>query len=69
MNEKIKEIGINAGKIWSFLTSKSDYIDILEIKFSLSLNNTDLFLALGWLAREDKLDILISNDILKVKLK
>lgn len=66
---KIDEIGFNAGKIWSYLNSKKDFADILEIKFQVKLSNTDLYLALGWLAREDKIIFLFQDGKLKVKLK
>lgn len=66
---KIEEIGFNAGKIWTYLNNKKDFADILEIKFQLKLTNTDLFLALGWLAREDKIVFLLQDGKLKVRLK
>ncbi len=65
----IEEIGTNAGKIWMYLNNKTDFISILELKFSLKLNNTKLYLSLGWLAREDKIVFTIENNELKVKLK
>jgi len=66
---KIEEIGFNAGKIWSYLNNKSEPVDVLELKFQLKLTNTDLYLALGWLSREDKIVYLIENNRIKVKLK
>jgi len=66
---KIEDIGINAGRIWNYLNNKNDFVSILELKFQLDLTNTDLYLALGWLAREDKIVFLAENNILKVKLK
>jgi hypothetical protein len=66
---KIEEIGFNAGKIWSYLNNKNEPVDVLELKFQLKLTNTDLYLALGWLSREDKIVYLIENNRIKVKLK
>lgn len=66
---KIEEIGLNAGKIWTYLNSKKDFVNVLELKFQLKLSNTDLYLALGWLSREDKIVYLIENNNIKVKLK
>jgi hypothetical protein len=66
---KIEEIGFNAGKIWSYLNNKNEPVDVLELKFQLKLTNTDLYLALGWLSREDKVVYLIENNRIKVKLK
>lgn len=66
---KIEEIGFTAGKIWSYLNSKKDFVSVLELKFQLKLTNTDLYLALGWLSREDKIVFLIEPNNIKVKLK
>lgn len=69
MGSKQQEIGIIAGKIWNYLNNKNDFTEVLELKFELQLSNTDLYLALGWLAREDKIDFLVQENSLKVKLK
>lgn len=69
MEPKLQEIGVIAGKIWNYLNKKNDFVEVLELKFELQLNNTDLYLALGWLAREDKIQFLIQENSLKVKLK
>ncbi len=66
---KIEEIGFNAGKIWTYLYNKKEAADVLELKFQLKLSNTDLYLALGWLSREDKIVYLTENNRLKIKLK
>jgi len=66
---KIEEIGYNAGKIWTYLNNKKEPVDVLELKFQIKLSNTDLYLALGWLSREDKIVYLTENNRLKVKLK
>lgn len=67
---KIEEIGLTAGKIWNYLNTKNDFVNVLELKFQLKLTNTDLYLAIGWLAREDKVILHISEDNnLKIKLK
>lgn len=66
---KIEEIGYNAGKIWTYLYNKKEPVDVLELKFQIKLSNTDLYLALGWLSREDKIIYLAENNRLKVKLK
>jgi len=50
----ISEIGIVAGKIWTYLNQKQNFVDVLEIKFHYNFTNTMLFLGIGWLAREDK---------------
>ncbi len=69
MKDKIEEIGWTAGEIWKYLSKKNDYADVLELKFNLNLSNTNLYLALGWLARENKIVFLIEDNKIKVKLK
>lgn len=54
----IKQIGIDAGIVWQTLnvaTDRSCSYDVLKRKSGLS--EKALNRALGWLAREDKLDI------------
>lgn len=66
---KREEIGFNAGKIWNYLSSKNDFVDLLELKFNLRLTNSELYLAIGWLAKEDKLIFIKEGNKLKLKLK
>jgi len=66
---EISEIGIVAGKIWTYLNQKQNFVDVLEIKFHYNFTNTTLFLAIGWLAREDKILIVKENNRLRIKLK
>ena len=49
-------IGSNAGKIWHRL-EEGELTDthLRRIKEDCQLKDTDFFLALGWLAREDKI--------------
>ena len=54
------EIGTNAGKIWSLLSSKGE-IDIPSISMSTGLNYEQTFSAIGWLARENKIQINLSG--------
>ncbi|MFQ3675658.1 MAG: winged helix-turn-helix domain-containing protein [Endomicrobiia bacterium] len=65
----ISEIGVAAGKIWTYLNQKQSLVDVLEIKFHYNFSNTILFLAIGWLAREDKIFMVKENNRLKIKLK
>ena len=66
--ESIEQIGIIAGKLWNYLSKKNDYVDLLDLKFALRLSNTTLFLALGWLAREGKIQFQESEHSVKIKL-
>lgn len=49
-NEKI---GIDAVKIWQILNEKGN-IKIADLKKSTKMDIKNIFLALGWLARENK---------------
>lgn len=50
------EIGLNAGKVWQLL---SDYTrwSYDSLKRKSGLKDKELGAALGWLAREDKIEI------------
>jgi hypothetical protein len=46
-------IGENAGIIWRILSEKGE-VPLSELKKTTKLDDMNLFLALGWLAREGK---------------
>ncbi|NVO01559.1 MAG: winged helix-turn-helix domain-containing protein [Bacteroidetes bacterium] len=48
-------IGFNAGKIWQRLEGELTDTNLKKIKMECQLTEFDFFLALGWLAREDKI--------------
>lgn len=56
MEELIVRIGFVAGEIWMYLDKNKEATPI-KLKASLGLSNTMLYLALGWLARENKVNI------------
>jgi len=49
----ITKIGENAGRIWGALQEGA--LDLKALKKATKLKNEELYLALGWLAREGKL--------------
>lgn len=57
-----KAIGDAAGMIWKFLGQQPRPVTLSTLKKNLALSSTLLMMGLGWLAREDKLSIEISND-------
>ena len=61
------EIGLNAGKVWQLL---SDYTrwSYGSLKRKSGLKDKELGAALGWLAREDKIEIHQEEDELYVSL-
>lgn len=53
-----KIIGENAGKVWKVLYSTTSHRSSFdEIQKATGLTDTELAAAIGWLAREDKLQI------------
>lgn len=49
-------IGTNAGIIWHLLANNKQW-ECNELKEASGLSTEDLFAAIGWLAREDKIHI------------
>jgi len=47
------KIGTNAGLVWNALLVGN--LDIKALKKATKLNDKDVYAALGWLAREDKI--------------
>ena len=54
MNKDV--IGLNAGNVWEAL-STADAMGVKQLKKVTKLKDKELFAALGWLAREDKIAI------------
>ncbi len=52
----INSIGETAGKIWKFLDQKGE-ANLTQIQKGTQGNPNMILQAIGWLAREDKLDI------------
>ena len=51
-------IGENAGKVWRFLYGSTNHRSKFnEIKEGTGLSDTELATAIGWLARENKIQI------------
>jgi Protein of unknown function (DUF2582). len=68
MTEIIDRVGYSAGEIWRYLLENGESSPI-KIKANLGLSNTMLYLALGWLAREDKVNIVQHDYSYKISLK
>ncbi|MFH1101036.1 MAG: winged helix-turn-helix domain-containing protein [Methanobacteriota archaeon] len=66
------KIGNDAGKLWTVLTTKKE-IDISTISKVTRIKEQDAYSALGWLAREDKIETRIistpKDKKIKIKLK
>ena len=63
----LETIGINAGKVWSILDESGNQ-SIKELRKASELVYYDLYAALGWLARENKIVLENKNDELYIKL-
>jgi len=63
-----EEVGTIAGKILDYLV-KHGSSDTIQVKFSLDITNSQLYLALGWLAREDKVSITKDKNIHHISIK
>ncbi|MHB9154122.1 MAG: winged helix-turn-helix domain-containing protein [Endomicrobiales bacterium] len=61
-------IGNTAGHIWEYL-DKHGPSPAIKIKAALGITNTQLYLALGWLAREDKIEMVAFEHTYKIFLK
>ena len=61
------EIGVNAGKVWQLLSNNEKWGYGL-LKRKSGLKDKELGAALGWLAREDKIEIHQEEDELYVSL-
>ncbi len=64
---KTTKIGENAGKIWNTL-SESGEMTISQVKKKATLNDSETNMALGWLAREDKVAIDNKGNSTKISL-
>lgn len=49
------QIGVNAGKIWKLLNDNKRW-NYDDLKRTAELSDRDLNAAIGWLARENKID-------------
>jgi hypothetical protein len=68
MSEISSKIGGAAGEIWRYLLENGEATPI-KIKASLGMPSTVLYLALGWLSREDEIDIRQVGYSCKISLK
>jgi hypothetical protein len=62
------EIGQTAGWVWDYLNTHGES-STLQIRSSLKITQTLLFLALGWLAREGKVHLLYRDRCYWVSLR
>ncbi len=64
----LEQIGEHAGSIWEHLSTNGK-MSVSAIKKSTELKEKDVLMGLGWLAREDKLNIEQKGNQLHISLK
>lgn len=61
------EIGVNAGKVWQLLSNYAKW-SYGALKKKSGLKDKELGAALGWLAREEKIELYQEEDELYISL-
>lgn len=54
-------IGVNAGTVWNAL-NEADTLGVKQLKKVTKLKDKEVFAALGWLAREGKVQITVDPE-------
>lgn len=57
----VEEIGTNAGAVWQALNS-AETLNVKQLKKATKLKDKGVFAALGWLAREGKVNITVDPE-------
>jgi hypothetical protein len=52
----MEKIGMNAGKIWAVLSNQLTDADVSSLARLTNVDVNDVYAAIGWLARENKID-------------
>lgn len=66
-SELLESIGQSAGEIWSYLNQNGE-VSLAKMKKDLDLKGNFTELGLGWLARENKVNIAKRGTATKIKL-
>lgn len=66
--ETTEQVGVTAGKVWHVLKD-SGPLTVAQLRKKLNGSGDLVGFALGWLAREDKVDISAEKKNFKVALK
>lgn len=70
MQETMEQtIGLSAGQIYNYLAENEGQATFSKMKKDLDLKSNFAELGLGWLAREDKIELAKSGNSLKVRLR
>lgn len=70
MQETLEQsIGFSAGQIYNYLAENEGQASFTKLKKDLDLKGNFAELGLGWLAREEKIELAKSGNSLKIKLR
>lgn len=64
----VGQVGETAGQVWRLLSSEGPQT-VAQLKKKLGAKGELLSMSLGWLAREDKIELLSEKKTLRVQLK
>lgn len=64
-----QSIGLSAGQIYNYLADNEGQATFTKLKKDLDLKGNFAELGLGWLAREEKIELAKSGNSLKIKLR
>ena len=64
-----ENIGTWAGLVWNALNDAKQALDLKELRKVSKLKVNEMHCALGWLAKEGKLDFIEGKDDIKVSLR
>ena len=64
-----EKAGVVAGQIWNALNENAEGLTQKQIKKAAKIVDKDFFLGMGWLLREDKVEVSEVAEELFVKLK
>ena len=62
-------IGLSAGQIYNYLSENEGQATFSKLKKDLDLKGNFAELGLGWLAREEKIELAKSGNSLKIRLR
>jgi hypothetical protein len=62
------DIGHTAGIVWRYLSERGE-TSLSKLKQETKVADQILFMAVGWLAREGKLEIMRDGRVLKLRLR
>ena len=65
----VNEIGEMAGKIWAALVEENKAMTVSQLRKKTKLPEDLLYMGIGWLAREDKLQLSGTPATMEVSLK